>query len=115
MCLLFPGLVGVVTVQAVQCEAASAIFSMSCVFPSVFSRGLYFVSMLGSTVLAVYLTRIVWAYEAVPLVPFRATYVGLAVLIVLIRVIGLVMQMRMGCVPPPSEAVVADREKTKKA
>jgi hypothetical protein len=91
MCLCMPGSAGLTSLQAVQVEFASALMSCSRLRPSLPTRVLYACTMSASNAFVGFLTVVVcrlpipWGY--------RATYTILAVLIVILRCAGVVVNV----------------------
>lgn len=93
MCLHFPQGAALVTLNAYQSEFTSALFSFSTVNPSLATKLMYFLTMGPSNFGAAVLAYIVHGYR-MPLLPFRATYSGLAVLLVTLRTAGLCIEIK---------------------
>ena len=87
--LLYPSGAGVVTLNAVQCEFASALFSFSTVRPHFLTEAVYVVAMLASNVLATSLA--VWVWTEVERIPYRwrLMYAGLSVVLIFLRCSGI--------------------------
>ena len=98
LCLWFPSVAGIITFQAMQCEFASALFSVHTLYPTRFGQLTYFLTMPASNIGAAWLAWYV-CYEWIELasLPYRILYGVLTVLLLLIRSIGVVLEAMKLC------------------
>jgi hypothetical protein len=97
MCLCIPAMVGVATLQAVQCELASALYSFSYVYPCWASKFFYLAAMALSNIIGIGLSFLVCTADALPLIPWRLVFAALSIVIIGIRVGGMVLEVKKVC------------------
>jgi hypothetical protein len=107
MCLVFPTGATYVSLNAAQCEFASAFYNATIMMPgSHVWRLAYWLVMLGSNSFAMYLSYVQFAVLHNIHIAWRITYISLASLIVLLRCGGWVLNLKCAK-PQPYDDVIA--------
>ena len=83
VCFCLPMGAGLATFNGLQCEIASALFSYRLVYPTIFSRVVYYLSMTTSNILGLYLAFVLGGYPIS--FKLRFAYIAAAVMLVTLR------------------------------
>jgi hypothetical protein len=91
LCLLMPMGLGLTTFNGIQCEFASALYSLRLALPSKFTKTLYYVGMCMSNILGAVLAYELFSYPLAA--SWRVTYAVLAAVLIALRTGGLVLDV----------------------